>query len=270
MQWWCAAQNVAWSWTWKAYPGVWLFMLLIAVVWVRRLRHAGARQDASGTPKRWAFVLGWLSMWIVLDWPVGALGAGYLASVHMVQFLVLALIAPPLLLLGWPHGSARGGGLARGRGSRFLTHPIVTLGVFTAVIIASHLPVTTDRLMPSQLGAFVIDTVWIGSGLLFWYPVLIPCHAWFSPPLRIVYLFALMVLMTAPGAMITFSDLPIYATYELAPPIPGVTPLEDQRIAGVGMRLGGSMTCWIAISILFLRWAREEEQLLRRELTPPG
>jgi len=270
MQWWCAAQNAAWSWTWRAYPGVWLFMLVIAVAWVLRLRAAGTRPDRFREPRRWAFVPGWLLMWIVLDWPVGALGAGYLASVHMVQFLVLALIAPPLLLLGWPHRSAPAGEAARSSGVRFFTHPLTTLGVFTAVTIATHLPVTTDRLMPSQLGAFTIDTVWLGAGLLFWYPVLIPLHAWFGPPLRIACLFALMVLMTAPGAMITFSDLPIYATYELAPPIPGVTPLEDQRIAGIGMRLGGSMTCWIAISILFLRWARDEERLLRRELAPPG
>ena len=31
MQWWCSAQGVAWSWEWRAYPGVWLFVLCIAL-----------------------------------------------------------------------------------------------------------------------------------------------------------------------------------------------------------------------------------------------
>jgi cytochrome c oxidase assembly factor CtaG len=79
------------------------------------------------------------------------------------------------------------------------------------------------------------------------------------------YLFASMVVMTAPGAMITFSDLPIYATFELAPPIPGISPIDDQRIAGIGMRLGGALVAWIAITVLFIRWTRAEERLLREE-----
>ncbi|MCI0436807.1 MAG: cytochrome c oxidase assembly protein [Gemmatimonadetes bacterium] len=301
MQWWCAAQNVAWSWEWTAYPGVWLFMLAIALAWARARRARAWTADAGEPVHREnrrrresaAFFTGWLLIWIVLDWPVGALGAGYLASVHMIQFLVLALVAPPLLIPGWPAAAEDGapatgaqirffvrrqplferyreGGRVRAtkRLVRWITHPVAALGVFTAIIIATHLPVTTDRLMPVQSGAFAIDMAWLAGGLLFWWPLIRSSRQWFTRPLKIAYLFALMVLMTAPGAMITFSDLPIYATYELAPPIPGITPLEDQRIAGIGMRLGGSLVCWIAISILFLRWARSEERLLRRELEP--
>jgi cytochrome c oxidase assembly factor CtaG len=59
--------------------------------------------------------------------------------------------------------------------------------------------------------------------------------------------------------------VPIYATYELAPPIPGVSPLDDQRIAGIGMRFGGSLVIWIAISVLFFRWSRDEEKSLNEE-----
>ncbi len=265
MQWWCAASSTAWTWAWQPYPGVWLFMLLIAAAYGALVRSARAAGRSVGRARNAAFASGWILLWIVLDWPVGALGAGYLASVHMVQFLVLALIAPPLLVLGLPaprpvhdEGARRAGILLH------LTHPVMAIALFTAVTVATHLPVVTDRLMPSQLGAFVIDTLWLAAGVLFWWPVLRPAHAWFSTPLRIGYLFALMVLMTAPGAMITFSELPLYATYELAPPIPGVTPLADQRLAGIAMRFGGSLACWIAISVLFFRWARDEERLLRR------
>jgi cytochrome c oxidase assembly factor CtaG len=65
--------------------------------------------------------------------------------------------------------------------------------------------------------------------------------------------------------MITFSDLPIYATFELAPPIPGITAINDQRLAGLNMRVGAAIATWLAISILFVRWNRDEERQMREE-----
>jgi putative membrane protein len=159
---------------------------------------------------------------------------------------------------------------ARVRARRVLelaSHPLAALIFFTAVLMATHLPVVTDRLMPTQWGAFLIDFVWLLAGVLYWWPVLQPAphREWLTRPVKIAYLFAAMVAMTAPGAMITFSDMPIYATYELAPPIPGVSAIDDQRIAGIGMRFGGSLVLWIAISILFFRWSRDEERRLGEE-----
>jgi cytochrome c oxidase assembly factor CtaG len=120
--------------------------------------------------------------------------------------------------------------------------------------------------MPTQAGSFLIDVLWLLAGLLYWWPVLAPDpRSWFRAPVKIAYLFASMVFMTAPGAMITFSDLPLYATYELAPPIPGVSALEDQRLAGIFMRLGASTVVILAISIVFLRWNRAEVRDMEAE-----
>ena len=79
---------------------MWLFILLLAFgMWA--WNRAGAR--AAGRPQRPVhplFVGGLIVLWLSLDWPIGALGAGYLASVHMLQFLLMALVAPPMLLMG--------------------------------------------------------------------------------------------------------------------------------------------------------------------------
>jgi len=100
MSFWCSATGAAWTWQWRAYPGVWLFIILLAFgMWA--WNRAGAR--AAGHPQRPAhplFVGGLVVLWLALDWPIGALGAGYLASVHMLQFLLMALVAPPMLLMG--------------------------------------------------------------------------------------------------------------------------------------------------------------------------
>ncbi|HSG47188.1 MAG TPA: hypothetical protein VLA43_05140, partial [Longimicrobiales bacterium] len=80
MQWWCAAQGVPWTWRWQAYPGVWLFVLALAGGY-RLLRGRFPETDRPRF-RAWMFGLGVTALWIALDWPVGALGAGYLASLH--------------------------------------------------------------------------------------------------------------------------------------------------------------------------------------------
>lgn len=272
LQWWCAAQTAAWTWEWRAYPGVWLFMLLLATAFWKLLAHAN-RFGVGPAIRPRRSTLGWVGLllvWVALDWPVGALGGGYLASLHMVQFLLLALIAPPLLLLGLPAEFVRE--LApegvTGRLLRRLTHPFLTLVLFNVMAFTTHLPVVSDPLMASQLGSFGIDMLWLGGGLLYWWPVAGPGapRTHFPVPMRIAYLFATMVCMTAPGAMITFADLPLFATYELAPRIGTISALGDQRVAGLLMKIGGGVILWVAISILFYRWQRDEHRLLESDL----
>jgi cytochrome c oxidase assembly factor CtaG len=271
IQWWCAAQTGAWSWTWTAYPGVWLAVVALAAtghVLYRRARAAGAAARAMRR-HRLSFLAGTLLVWCALDWPVGALGAGYFAYVHMIQFLVLALAAPPLLLLGIAREGLprpRHDGVAA-RIARFIGHPLCALLVFEAIVVGTHLPVATDGLMTTQLGSFAVDFLWLAGGLLYWSPIVGPFRRpELGPVLRMGYLFANMVFMTAPGALITFSEYPIYGLYELAPRIGGFPALEDQRLAGLLMKVVGGAITWIAISIIFYRWHREENQLLDREL----
>lgn len=264
IRWWCSAVGTSWTWDWRPYPGVWIFVALLGVTWIMIRNRAAANGASRGRPGFYFTAV--LLLWLALDWPLGAL-AGYLASAHMAQFLLISIAAPPLLLLGLP--AARHKPVSRFQ--RVLTHPVTAILAFNAVVIATHLPVVTDGLMPTQIGSLLIDLAWLGAGLLFWWPVLRPgAFAWFGPPVRMAYLFANMVLMTAPGAMITFSELPIYATYELAPPIPGLSPLDDQRLAGLNMRVGAAIVTWTAISILFLRWNREEVRLMEDEAAAAG
>jgi cytochrome c oxidase assembly factor CtaG len=272
LQWWCSAQNVAWSWSWRAYPGVWLFVLVLVSLFVSLLRHSRRLGVGPAIRKRrtWTAWLGLLLVWVALDWPVGALGGGYLASLHMTQFLLLAMIAPPLILLGLPAEAVRDVSPEGTLGNmlRTVTHPGTTLVVFNVMMFATHLPVTSDALMPSQLGAFVVDVLWLGGGLLYWWPIAGPGvpRPRFNAPLRIGYLFVTMMFMTAPGAMITFADLPLFATYELAPRVGQISALGDQRLAGLLMKIGGAVITWIAISIIFYRWQVEENRLLQKDL----
>lgn len=259
MQWWCAAGGVAWDWSWRAYPGVWLFILVAAGMggWVWR----SAPQDEKGS--RGLYALGVLFLWAALDWPVGALGAGYLASLHMVQFLLLTLLAPPFLILGWPQGAlvrcvnSRG---TVGWAIRVVTHPLVALGIFAVTLGWTHWPPAVDALMVTQWGSFLLDLSWLVAGLVFWWPVVGPSagRPWLTDPFRMGYLFVGSVVSAGVFVYLTYSSLPVYGIYELAPPFPGLSTRDDQVVAGLLMKGGGALVIWSWITVLFFRWNARE------------
>jgi putative membrane protein len=270
LQWWCSAQTVPWSWTWRPYPGVWLFVLGVAGLffWLTREADAGSPAGdaaSAGEPRRsgrgWA-IAALVVLWLALDWPIGALGGGYLSSVHMLQFLLIALLVPALFLLGVPDRAwRRQEPVAATPLFRLLTHPLVALGLFQVVIVWTHLPSVVDELMATQWGSFAIDLVWLLGGLLFWWPVIapVPERSWFGEPLKMGYLFLATVLNTMPYAFLTFGETPYYGIYELAPPVGRLTAGEDQQIAGLLMKVGGGVILWTAITTLWFRWYNREE-----------
>ena len=265
LQWWCSAQTVAWTWSPRPFPGVWLLVASLGgVYWLLR-RFAAEPASASDRSRdrkgKWAWFGGVLVLWIALDWPVGAL-SGYLASAHMLQYLLTVLAAPPLLLLGVPVGvwrrlASRAGAV---RVIRFLTHPLIALAIFQLVLLYTHVPSVVDRLMVTPSGSFAIDSLWLTAGLVFWWPVVVPVPArpWFGYPLKMGYLFLSTVLNTMPYAFLTFGELPFYGIYELAPPIGLLGAREDQQLAGLMMKVGGGAILWTAITILFFRWYSRE------------
>ena len=260
MQWWCAATGVPWTWRWQAYPGVWIFALALAGAY-RLLRKRFPEADRP-TFRAWMYGLGVGALWVALDWPVGALGAGYMASAHMVQFLLIALVAPPLLLLGLPRGLFSALGRSRLLPPvRFLTHPITAVLIFVSLMAWTHWPPVVDTLMVSQLGSFFLDLVWLVSGLVFWWPVVapVPERSWMGDPAKVGYLIVATLVNTGVFAYLTFSPLPLYATYELAPPVTGLSTRDDQLLAGLLMKMGGAVVFWTAITIIFFSWYRRSE-----------
>lgn len=259
MTWWCSARSTAWTWTWQAYPGVWALVALLLAAYLLLERGVG---ETSRSRRAWFFG-GLATLWLALDWPIGALGAGYLASVHMVQYLLIALLAPALLLRGIPAGAwpllGRNNRVTRAA-LRLVTHPLVTLAVFAVVVHYTHLPSVVDGLMATQLGSFVIDMLWLVGGLLFWWPIVapVPTRPHFPYPLKMGYLFVATILNTLPYAFLTFGELPFYGIYELAPPFPGVSTRQDQQIAGLMMKVGGGIILWTGITVMFLRWFQRE------------
>ncbi len=221
-----------------------------------------ARRGRAMGESRLAFWAGWTAVglvWQSLDWPIGPLAAGYLASAHAVQFLTLALAAPPLLLLAVRKPLAAAVPTA-GRGhavAMFLTQPIIAGVLFNLITITTHVPSVVDRFMPSQLGAFAIDALWFAGGLVLWWPLVVgaPQRAWFSPPVRMLYLFMATLVHTGIAMVMLISRFPMYGIYELAPPWEVWSPLEDQHLAGGVMELAGAAIIFGILTVMFFRWS---------------
>lgn len=265
MQFWCSASDTAWTWTWRAYPGVWLFVALIAFLVLRWNRVGARRAGRQPGPAHPLFFVGLLTLWLALDWPIGALGASHLSSVHMLQFILVSLVAPPALLRG-PGAAAFAtfeSPSFAARAFRRLTSPVLALILFNVSVLVTHLPVVVDGLMPSQLGSFAIDLLWLASGLIFWWPLVAPApaHPTFVPPLRMLYL--VIGLMFSPimfglvGFMV-YAQHPLYGIYELAPPIGSMTAHQDLQVAGTLMSVMGALVAFIGLSVIFFRWSAKD------------
>jgi putative membrane protein len=165
---------------------------------------------------------------------------------------------PDWLVERWfPSGSRRRRTLAA-----VTTWPIALL-LFNAVLFGTHLPIVVDTLKVSQLGSFAVDVAHLGAALIWWWPAMqrVPADNAIEEPLRAFYLFASSVLMFVPAAFLTFSPLPLYGLYELAPPLwLGFDPTVDQQTAGIIMNIGGGLVLWAIIATLFLRWAAEKQE----------
>lgn len=212
----------------------------------------------------WLFMTGMVVFWAASDWPLGPLGAGYLASAHMIQFLLYTLGAAPLILLGTPEWMARSGAtrLKIYKPVTWLGRSLITSAIiYNTILLSTHAPGTVEALRQSQIGSFSMDVLWMIAGFILWLPVISPLPEGRAraPWAKMLYLFvATSVVAVVPASYLTFTTNPIYGIYELAPRIGGITALEDQQFAGIIMKIATIPIIWSTIAVIWFRWANKE------------
>lgn len=274
MAWWCSALQRPFDWTPRPYFGVWLLCALLLIGYTALMRRRSVTHGAPAATRRqrWQFAGGVAALWIASDWPIGALGGAYLSSIHMLQYMLYTLAAAPLLMLGTPEWVARGvlRRLRLNAAWKVLTRPFVAAVVSNCLMIATHVPFTVDPLRSSQLGSFLLDMVWLLSGLLLWSPIIDPTpeHRTSSAPIKLIYLFAAAALMPMiPGGFLVFASHPLYEMYEMAPRV-GISALHDQQLAGVLMKIGNLPVIWTVMGVIFFRWHESDQQRSTKRREP--
>jgi putative membrane protein len=201
-----------------------------------------------------------------------------LLSVHMVEHLLIIGPAAVLLVGGAPvtlalRGLPRRGrsGLVRllhTRAAGVLAHPVATLAIFAAVVLATHVPVVYDAALRDPFVHGLEHALYLWAALLFWAPVVAvdPLPHRLSPVGNIGYLLAAMVPMSAVGAWLISSDTVAYSPYLAPARRLGVSALADQRSGATIMWLGGTLV--LVGATLAAAWAallREERRARVRE-----
>ena len=259
---------------WSFDPLTWLPVVTLAVAWgwaVRRVNRAHPRNPVPGR-RTAAFVAGLAALLVALDSGIEAY-ATTLFSAHMVQHLLLTLVAPPLLLLAAPVTLVlRAVGPATRRrivlpalhspAVRIASHPIVAWLTFTAVMWATHFSPLFDAALEDELVHRLEHGLFVGSALLFWWPVIAvdPAPRRLGYPVRLVYVVLQMPQNTFLALAIYSAGTVRYAHYATTGRTWGPSPLVDQQIAGGIMWLGGDLLFLAAILALVGVWMRAEER----------
>jgi putative membrane protein len=239
------------------------------------------RYDAAHGPRpfpRWrlaCFVSGTLVLWAALVPPLDAY-ADRRFAMHMVQHLLLMLVAAPLVLLGTPLMLARLAAPAAwqrplGRALRHpaiqtLQFPVITWGAFAAVMWGSHYSALYEAALERPLVHGLEHALYLGAALLFWLPVVAaePSPWRMSHPLRLLYLMVAGPPNVFLALSLYQSTRLLYPHYEVANLLAGRSPLADQRAGGAVMWILGGIPFLIAMVAVTVGWARHEALLARR------
>jgi putative membrane protein len=144
--------------------------------------------------------------------------------------------------------------------ARAATRPVAALGLYTAALVAWHLPGPYGAALERHAWHVVEHLVLIATAFLAWWPVLSPSRL--LPRLhygtQILYLFVFGMPMTAVAAMITGAEHVLYPFYAAAPRLWGLTALADQRLGGLIMWVPAGLIPLVAFTVVFFRWAAVE------------
>ncbi len=251
---------------WSFRPDVILLCILLGALYYYAVTQLRPRTADAGPVKRSQIIyytLGVLTIYVAAGSPLHDLADEYLVSAHMLQHVLLTLVAAPLLLAGIPAWVWQA--LLRVRGvlpvARVLTNGLMALAVFNAVMLLVHLPSAVDLQLREWWFHLFAHTSLLVAGLVMWWPVLstVPELPRLAYPVRMGYLFLQSLVPAVMASFITFSDRVVYQSYAEAPQIWGLSPIDDQQIAGGIMKLLGTLILWSFMIVVFFRWYEREE-----------
>jgi putative membrane protein len=258
-----------WLWSdWNIEPSIAIGLLALVAVYLYLTRQPGAPTPAAehravtGKQKA-AFIGGAVTIFIALGPPLDDWADHYLLLAHMVQHLLLIMLAAPLLLIGTPAWLLEP--LTRNRVTNaigyWLTRPLIAFAIANFVFVLWHVPILYDAALNSQPIHILEHVAFLGTALIGWWPIVGPLPQWprLALPLHSLYLFAMTMPSGAVGAFITFAEPGVYSPYDTAPRIFGIDLATDQQAAGLLMWVGVFVIYLLLITVSFFRWVRREE-----------
>ena len=190
-------------------------------------------------------------------------------SAHMVQHLLLTVIVAPMFWIGLPVAPLFVGlprtirpwvlALGRRRAVQWMLHPIIGWVAFALSFWVWHVPALYDLTLDADVWHHVEHACFLGSALLFWYPVILawPARANWPRWAMIPYLALAMFQGMPLAAILTFSDRVLYRGY---------ASLDDQALAGAIMWLPGSFPLLLPMLRMIAELSANPARMVRRHV----
>jgi putative membrane protein len=244
------------TWTWS--PWVTLPLALSGGLYLAGVTRLWRRAGIDRGVRLWqaaCFGLGWLFLVVALVAPVHWLGER-LFVVHMIEHEILMAVSAPLLVVGrpvamlwaFPSGSRRSiGGIGQApavaRAWTWLTHPLVATLVHGAALWVWHVPALYEMALADPWIHWLQHVSFFVTALLFWRALLQGREGERAYGAAVFYLFVTSLHTGFLGILLAFIRRPIYPTQTSGAAEWGLTPLEDQQLAGLFM--------WIPAGIVY-------------------
>jgi len=244
------------------FGSIWVSAALIFAAMVYLTEWVRVRRLDRESVGGWhaaSFALGLLFIWGATASPLAVFDHEMLTA-HMVQHLLLMTLAPPLILLGVPvkplvHGPLQRFLQAIGRPlrsapmqkmGRALTHPALCWFAAAGTLVVWHIPWMFTLGLRSQMWHGIEQASFLGTGLLFWWPVVQPLPSSLKWPESsiLLYLFLATLPCDILSGFLVFCDRVVYPVFLSSPQSFGLSALEDQQCAGALM--------WTCVTIVYL------------------
>lgn len=258
---------------WSIEPAVLLPLVGAVAVWMRLVARIDRIHPANRVPRRRtaAFLAGLGVIAIALMSGIDTYDTS-LFSVHMVQHLLLTLVAAPLLALSAPITLLLRAAtpnvrhrvilpILHSRVIRVISFPVVAWLLFAGVMWGTHFSPLFDASLENPVIHDLEHGLYLIAGLLFWWPAvgLDPSPWRMSHPVRAMYVFLQMPQNTFLAVTILNSSAVLYPHYaSLARPW-GPSALVDQAIAGGLMWICGDILFLTAMGLILSGWMRHEQ-----------
>jgi cytochrome c oxidase assembly factor CtaG len=198
-----------------------------------------------------------------LNSPLETVAIHYLLVAHLLQNVMIADWAPPLLVLGLTPAMRAAVAKRGGPVLATLTRPRVALPLWLAVWYGVHLPMLYDYALRHPLLLNVEHAALIFAGLVFWWPVFSREPQRVATPVQLAYLGAAYAGSAFLSLALIFSGRAFYGFYEHAPRLLGLSPVKDQNLGGILMNAEQMIVFFAALSYFLLRLLGEEEETQR-------
>ncbi|NLY79103.1 MAG: cytochrome c oxidase assembly factor CtaG [Lysinibacillus sp.] len=284
---------------WSPYMiGTLIFIIIVYFIVTIKWRKDFKVSEPLKKEEAIYFISGIILLYIIKGSPIDLMSL-IMFTMHMVQMAFYLLLLPILIIKGipWWVWKVVVEFPVVDKIFKALTHPVVSVLGFALTFSVYHVPLVFDFVKVDQTLHGLASLALFMSAFFMYWPLIneVPGQPKMKGLYKIGYIIATAVVITPACALIIFSKDPVYATYTngeawlesmalCVPPstlasitttIPlsgpelftDLTPIRDQQMGGVLMKIIQEIILGILLAIVFRKWWKEEHKLSEEEIT---